>query len=95
MALLAILLDFIAAGNLYFVSQTASKGPVLLAIAVQVILVIILIALVVKYNGKRQTWIGPEGIGPQVTIRFSLIIVSMLANAAFLVMLVMRVLSKN
>ena len=93
MVLISLLLDLIAFGS-YFLVTANPNPPIFLLLAI--VIVVLLIGFTFAYRGQRHSRFFNASTGTRpYTVRFTIIVVSMLVNAAALFTYVMALLGNS
>ena len=90
MVLISLLLDLIAFGGYFLVTANPNPPIFLLLSIVESVIVVLLIGFTFAYRGQRHSRFFDASTGTRpYTVRFTIIVVSMLVNAAALFIYVM------
>ena len=96
MVLISLLLDLIAFGGYFLVTANPNPPIFLLLSIVESVIVVLLISFTFAYRGQRYSRFFNASTGTRpYTVRFTIIVVSMLVNAAALFIYVMALLGNS
>ena len=96
MVLISLLLDLIAFGGYFLVTANPNPPIFLLLSIVESVIVVLLIGFTFAYRGQRHSRFFDASTGTRpYTVRFTIIVVSMLVNAAALFTYVMALLGNS
>ncbi|MFD1393030.1 hypothetical protein ACFQ3L_05415 [Lacticaseibacillus jixianensis] len=93
MSLLAILLDALAFGS--YTLQITNPNLRLIGAVGQGVVTLILLAMTFGYQGKRFGWFNFQTWAHNFTIRYAIIVISLLINAVVLALYVMNLTGTN
>lgn len=93
MSLVAILLDLLAAGGYYV--QLHSAGLYLVGAIFQGLLVVLLLGITFGYKGKKWGWFNYSTWAHNFTIRYAIIVFSLIGNALLLFLYILNLTGTN
>ncbi|WP_353990234.1 hypothetical protein ABVF11_03335 [Pediococcus argentinicus] len=94
MPFLALLVDAVTAAFYFLQLKVMSQPMFIIGLIVQIVAVLALLVLSFGYRGQRQSKWRPEGYG-YMTIRYGIIIVSLVVNAIVLFLYILNQTGNN